>query len=290
MGSPSAWPYFLYGSPEGSCYHQCVAETRFDWDPVKDRENEAKHGVSSEEAQFAFDPRRVIAEDLSHGTLENRYCCFGLVGDGILTVRFTYREGVIRIFGAALAGFAAGGLLFGGKTATAIDNPPKANHVVLFEPKDLDGQTLVVMLQEDAVTDGLKRIKSSFGERVDIPEFDEQPERLDKKEFQSLGAFEVRGSSEHPLPEARAGQALVVVAVPAGGGLDAAKAGKKSSLYGVIVEGRRVPAVTPPSGAPHALLGLPRVRDGLAEQIRRGHGITWKKALVLLLKATPNPK
>ena len=31
---------------------------------------------------------------------EQRYFCFGRVGRNILTVRFTYRENVIRIFGA----------------------------------------------------------------------------------------------------------------------------------------------------------------------------------------------
>lgn len=73
----------------------------FDWDPEKDRENQAKHGVSFEGAQYAFaDPQRVIAEDLSHGVTEKRYYSFGVVGGGILTVRFTYRENIIRIFGA----------------------------------------------------------------------------------------------------------------------------------------------------------------------------------------------
>lgn len=52
-------------------------------------------------AQLAFaDPKRVIAEDLSHGSSEQRYYCFGQVGVGVLTVRFTYREDVIRILGA----------------------------------------------------------------------------------------------------------------------------------------------------------------------------------------------
>lgn len=52
-------------------------------------------------AQYAFaDPRRVIAEDLAHGKTEKRYFCFGEVNGGILTVRFTYRGSVIRIFGA----------------------------------------------------------------------------------------------------------------------------------------------------------------------------------------------
>lgn len=75
--------------------------TRFDWDPAKDTENRKKHGVAFTEAQFAFaDPRRVIAEDLSHGGDEGRYFCFGRVGGGVLTVRFTHRPGAIRIFGA----------------------------------------------------------------------------------------------------------------------------------------------------------------------------------------------
>ena len=71
----------------------------FAWDPKKDLENRAKHGVSFEEAQYAFaDPHRVIAEDLSHSGKEKRYYCFGLVGGGALTVRFTYRVHAIRIF------------------------------------------------------------------------------------------------------------------------------------------------------------------------------------------------
>ena len=46
------------------------------------------------------DPRRVIAEDLAHSETEKRYFCFGEVEGGVLTVRFTYRGGVIRIIGA----------------------------------------------------------------------------------------------------------------------------------------------------------------------------------------------
>jgi uncharacterized DUF497 family protein len=47
---------------------------RFEWDSRKDLENQEKHGVSFLEAQYAFvDPRRVIAEDLSHGEKEKRY-------------------------------------------------------------------------------------------------------------------------------------------------------------------------------------------------------------------------
>lgn len=74
---------------------------RFEWDPKKDRENQKTHGVPFELAQYAFaDPDRVIAEDLAHSQDEKRYFCFGLVGKGILTVRFTVRGSIIRIFGA----------------------------------------------------------------------------------------------------------------------------------------------------------------------------------------------
>lgn len=51
--------------------------------------------------KYAFaDPKRVIAQDTAHSAKERRYFCFGRVGEGILTVRFTYRAGVVRIFGA----------------------------------------------------------------------------------------------------------------------------------------------------------------------------------------------
>lgn len=78
------------------------AVTIFEWDPDKDLANREKHGVAFAVAQHAFaDPRRVIAEDVTHSAQgEKRHYCIGNVGDGILTVRFTYRGGRVRIFGA----------------------------------------------------------------------------------------------------------------------------------------------------------------------------------------------
>ena len=74
---------------------------RFEWDDKKDATNQKKHCISFSFAQLAFaDPDRVILEDLEHSTNEQRYYCLGEVAEGILTVRFTYREKVIRIFGA----------------------------------------------------------------------------------------------------------------------------------------------------------------------------------------------
>ncbi len=78
-----------------------MAKAQFEWDAKKDQENQDKHGVAFAVAQFAFtDPSRVIAEDLSHSSKEKRHYCFGLVEGGVLTVRFTYRGDVLRIFGA----------------------------------------------------------------------------------------------------------------------------------------------------------------------------------------------
>jgi len=78
-----------------------VSKESFEWDDEKDLANQDKHGISFFLAQFAFaDPHRVIAEDLSHSAREKRYYCFGKVAGNILTVRFTYRENIIRIIGA----------------------------------------------------------------------------------------------------------------------------------------------------------------------------------------------
>ena len=78
-----------------------MTTARFEWDRAKDLENREKHGIYFATAQLAFaDPFRVIAEDHSHSTVEKRYYCFGFVEGGVLTVRFTYRHHVIRIFGA----------------------------------------------------------------------------------------------------------------------------------------------------------------------------------------------
>ena len=74
----------------------------FEWHTAKDLANQRKHGVSFRIAQKAFlDHQRVIAVDRGHSTAgETRYFCFGQVDGRVLTVRFTVRGDVIRIFGA----------------------------------------------------------------------------------------------------------------------------------------------------------------------------------------------
>lgn len=74
----------------------------FDWDAQRNPDNRAKHGVDFETAQYAFlDPHRLIVHDAKHSETEERWFCIGKVEDRVLTVRFTYRGNVIRIFGAA---------------------------------------------------------------------------------------------------------------------------------------------------------------------------------------------
>jgi len=78
-------------------------EMDFEWDDAKDMANQYKQGVSFSDAQYTFlDKNRVLAKDLNHSKNEQRYYCFGLneTKNGVLTVRFTYRSGCIRIIGA----------------------------------------------------------------------------------------------------------------------------------------------------------------------------------------------
>lgn len=79
--------------------YKCIAI--FEWDEPKNLENQEKHGVSFEEAQYAFnDPYNLIIEDEDHSNQEDRWFCVGAIKTAIVTVRFTYRGDKIRIFGA----------------------------------------------------------------------------------------------------------------------------------------------------------------------------------------------
>lgn len=79
-------------------------KSRFEWNAKKNRENQKKHGVSFDQAEKAFkDANRIILEDLDHSTPDEvRYFCIGKIEGQIYTVRFTYRNKKIRIFGAGI--------------------------------------------------------------------------------------------------------------------------------------------------------------------------------------------
>lgn len=74
----------------------------FEWHDSKNALNFTKHGLSFYEAQEAFfDDNKVIIVDKAHSSEEKRYFCIGKIpSGGIVTVRFTKRNGRIRIFGA----------------------------------------------------------------------------------------------------------------------------------------------------------------------------------------------
>jgi len=73
----------------------------FVWDASKEKANIRLHGLGFQEAAEAFaDPRRIIARDDRHSKDEERLFCIGSMDGRIVTVRFTYRGKVIRIFGA----------------------------------------------------------------------------------------------------------------------------------------------------------------------------------------------
>ena len=73
----------------------------FIWDPERESANVYKHGIDFVTAAKAFkDPKRKIYTDSKHSKKEERLFCIGKVEGKIITVRFIYREGKIRIFGA----------------------------------------------------------------------------------------------------------------------------------------------------------------------------------------------
>ena len=78
-----------------------MKKAEFEWDQKKNASNVEKHGVDFYDAQQAFlDRKRVIAEDIDHSHDEKRYFCFGKISGRVMTVRFTWRNNIIRIIGA----------------------------------------------------------------------------------------------------------------------------------------------------------------------------------------------
>lgn len=78
-------------------------EVTFEWDIRRELANALKHAVSFKAAKEVFeDPDAVHLIDKKHSTEENRYFAVGRNREGVvLTVRYTRRENVVRIFGAA---------------------------------------------------------------------------------------------------------------------------------------------------------------------------------------------
>ncbi|MBU0506050.1 BrnT family toxin [bacterium] len=75
----------------------------FEWDLKKEDQNIKKHKCSFLEAiQVFYDPRVIHLEDENHSSVENRFYAVGKSEKGnVITVRYTWREDKIRIYGAA---------------------------------------------------------------------------------------------------------------------------------------------------------------------------------------------
>ncbi len=74
----------------------------FEWEPEKASENEAKHGVSFEEALTCFsDAGSLTIYDLDHSASEDRYVLLGMSARGrLLVVVHTDRHDNIRLITA----------------------------------------------------------------------------------------------------------------------------------------------------------------------------------------------
>ena len=73
----------------------------FIWDTEREAANIAKHGIDFTIAKKVFfDTKRKIFIDSKHSAEEPRCFCIGKVNNRIITVRFVYRNSLIRIFGA----------------------------------------------------------------------------------------------------------------------------------------------------------------------------------------------
>ncbi len=77
----------------------------FEWDEEKARRNEAKHGVTFDEAKTIFnDPFAMTISDPDHSNEEERWLDIGLSARGrLLVVWYTERSGAIRIIGSRRA-------------------------------------------------------------------------------------------------------------------------------------------------------------------------------------------
>jgi uncharacterized DUF497 family protein len=75
---------------------------QFEWDPEKERRNQAKHGVSFEEASTVFgDPFALTISDPDHSMDENRFLTTGYSArQRLIIVAHTDRGEAIRLISA----------------------------------------------------------------------------------------------------------------------------------------------------------------------------------------------
>jgi hypothetical protein len=79
---------------------------RVDWDPAKDRENQAKHGIRFDEVRPLFEGGQdyLVIYDEEHSEDEDRFIAVGPISRGVVVVVHTEPgDEVIRIISARMA-------------------------------------------------------------------------------------------------------------------------------------------------------------------------------------------
>ena len=82
---------------------------RFEWDPVKAKSNERKHGIAFDDAMHVFDdPYALFEQDREDERGELRWQAVGLVGEVLLlvvahTVREDAQDEIVRLISARRA-------------------------------------------------------------------------------------------------------------------------------------------------------------------------------------------
>jgi len=85
-------------------YDDVIFKGRFIWNKLKAESNQRKHGISFEKATEVFDDPFFIEEyDEDNSEKEDRYNIVGFMKGIYMTVSFTLRNDLIRIFSARKA-------------------------------------------------------------------------------------------------------------------------------------------------------------------------------------------
>ena len=85
-------------------YHDVIYNGRFIWNRLKAEANHRKHGITFEEATEVFDDPFFVEEyDEENSENEDRYNITGFVKGIYITVSFTLRGNLTRIFSARKA-------------------------------------------------------------------------------------------------------------------------------------------------------------------------------------------
>lgn len=117
-------------------------------------------------------------------------------------------------FGASLAGWMVGGLLFGDLIATSIDKPFDQDHFLLFEMK---GSTpFLVSIDNKSVPAALKALQAALGTKVYVPQFTEKVEKIPDEKFNppKVKVTAVPTAKTRPVPNILPDKATIVMTAP----------------------------------------------------------------------------